>query len=139
MNDPNEPEIRRLHKGYCDLVGELPLTLDRIYWWGQWLKNGWTCVELRLVVEHLQRGIKDGRRFPGSLRWSRLIQDAENFGEELILAKAEMRNHKKPVSGKERVLKQYERPVGESALTPMTAKSAGDWIAGMEILKRAAQ
>lgn len=138
MNNPNEPEIHRLHKAYCDLVGDLPLTLDRIYWWGQWLKNGWTYVELRLVVEHLQRGIKDGKRFPGSLRWSRLIQDAENFGEELILAKAETRNRRKPTA-KERVLAQYERPVGEGAVTPMTAKSAGEWIKGMEILKRAAQ
>lgn len=103
--------IKELHAAYCQSVGDLPLTLDRIYWWGQWMKNGWGAEDLSLVIKHIQSEILKNRRYPGALRWSRLIQNAENFGEELILAKAEHRNRKPPPNQRELALQSFRPTV----------------------------
>lgn len=125
MNTP----IDQLHIEYCRLIqGQLKLTLDRQYWWGQWKSRGFTMEDLRLVIGHLQRGIKDGKRYPGSLKWSHLIQQTDSFEEELNVARAEKRNLK-PAPSPKAVAQQQFSPVVASAKTEDTAKPASYWIA----------
>src|SRR5512135_2001209 len=127
---PPENLTRTLHAEYLRLVGgDLSLTLDRMYWWGQWAHHGWGVEELRFVIGHIESQIKKGRRWPGALRWSRLIQQADNFEEELNLARAEKRNAKPAPSSKDRVLEQA-RPTVSNEPVRDTAKPVGqvDWI-----------
>lgn len=136
MAAPKESDIKPIHAEYCQLVGDILLTFDRMYWWGQWLARGWTVAELRLVVAYLQKEIARGNRYPGSLRWSRLIQQTDNFDEELVLARGSMKR-KVPETPLGRAMQQL-RPV-VAHVTPnaaaSTAVSAKDLIAN---LKRAA-
>lgn len=92
------------------------LTLDRIYWWQVWKARGFSMNDLGVVINHLQRGIKDGKRYPGSLKWSHLIQQADSFEEELNEARACTRNLKPPPSHKEAFIHAripIAGPVGE--------------------------
>lgn len=124
----SEAAIRKLHADYCALVGELPLTLDRIYWWGQWAKNGWGSAELVLVIRYLQAEVKKGKRFPGALRWSNLIQQSDNFAEELILARGALRNAPRQPSAKERVIAQARPEAFQQHDTSNTAKPIGEYV-----------
>lgn len=129
------PRIEAIHATYNRLTeSQLTLTFDRIYWWECWLAKGFTESDLALVVGHIQKGIKDGTRHRGALRWSHLIQEPEHFEEELSLARAEARNAKPPPTPKERVLAQAGRPVAASEKD--TAQSAGQVMATSDGLKR---
>jgi hypothetical protein len=127
-----EQSIKRLHDEYLRLVGgKLLLTLDRMYWWGQWASHGWGVEDLRTVIGHLQQQIAKGKRYHGALRWSRLIQQADVFEEELILANAERRNAKPHVTPKEQVVQQF-RPTVVSAPVKSDAKHVGELIAELK-------
>ncbi len=115
-----------LHSTYCRLVGdELRLTLDRMYWWDHWALNGWGAPELELVIRHIQSQIRKGKRFEGALRWSRLIQQADNFGEELILARAEKRNSKPKPTPRENALQSF-RPCVADAQSRENTRTASE-------------
>lgn len=134
MKLPEEKTVRALHSAYCRLVGEMPLTLDRIYWWNHWIQNGWSEKELSLVIRSIQSGISKGKRNQGALRWSNLIQRADNFSEELAMARAEERNRPKPVTAKERAVAQL-RPGYQPPKAGGAVRSVADVI---EAMRRAA-
>lgn len=126
---PTEDQVKCAHAEYCRLVGQLPLTFDRMYWWGHWLAQGWSIGDLRTVVIFLQSQIAIGKRFPGSLRWSRLIQDAENFGEEVLLAKEAVKRRPKPPTSQQRALSQLRPTIPEPITT--NTRSAAELIADL--------
>lgn len=87
------PKIEALHQLYCDLVGyRLGLSLERHYWWSHWIGRSFVADDLRLVIQHIQKGIKNGSRHAGALKWSNLIRDVDHFEEELQEARAFQRN-----------------------------------------------
>lgn len=87
------PRIEEAHRRYCELTGyRLLLSIDRHYWWAQWLAKGFTDADLALVVRNIQKGIKTGNRHQGALKWSHLIQEPDRFEEELMEARASLRN-----------------------------------------------
>lgn len=123
-----ESQIKAMHAEYCRLIeGTLPLSHDRIYWWGVWLSQGWGVPELQLVVRAIRRGIANRRRNIGALRFSRLIQDHANFSEEVCMAQAEERNRKRPPTPKERVVSQFRPTVVEGGCQN-TARPVSEWI-----------
>lgn len=136
-------QIEELHAAWNAATGQqLRLrSFDYQQQWGyhQFIKAGFSIDDLRVVVAYLQKAIKKGTRLEGSLRWSNCVGDVLRFDEDLSAARAALRV--KQPTPKDRIVRQYERPVGEGtpALTPMTAKSAGEWIKGMEILRKAVQ
>jgi hypothetical protein len=82
-------EIERLHGIFCELTGQEGFSLrfgrDRVWW--DWMRCGWGEEELRLVVRYLRRGIADGRRNPGALKFSNLIGQPDRFEEDLAEAR----------------------------------------------------
>lgn len=133
-------QVEQLHACYSTFVHcRMPLTFSVREGWERWLFAGFTKPDLELVLRYWQKQIKRGMS-PGVLRFRRLIRDTETFSEDLVLARID-KNGCRSRTPKERVVQQYERPVGEGtpALTPVTAKSAADWMRGMEILRKAAQ
>lgn len=94
------PQIKTIHLEYCRLVGttehEFPLTMARVFAIDHWLYSGNTLEDLRLVIGHIQRGIKAGKRFSGALKFHNLF-DVDAFTEEKVTAKAVARNTKPPV------------------------------------------
>ncbi len=126
-----QSEIDALHAEYLRLVGgDLTLSMDRIYWWGQWRLKGWGIEELRLVIGHIQNGIKAKRRNLGALKWSNLIQQIDRYEEEIIEARAEKRNAKPHVTPKERVISQARPTIAPVAPgTTREAKPVGEYIA----------
>lgn len=96
----SSPQIKTIHTEYCRLVGttehEFPLTSSRWFAIDHWLFMGNTIDDLRLVVRHIQRGIKAGKRYNGALKFANLF-DVDNFTDEKVTAKAVIRNTKPPV------------------------------------------
>lgn len=72
--------------------------------WYEWLKGGYTLADLGFVITWLKRGIREGKRNPGCLRFSNLIERPDLFGEELAMSKAEFRNKRPVASPKESVI-----------------------------------
>lgn len=91
------PLASELHAVYCGLTGlTVPLSIQRIFAWSAWAKE-FDVKDLRLVVGWLQGQIKQKRKWPSSLLFSRLIADSEEFGEHLSMARAESRRSKQPM------------------------------------------
>ncbi len=121
-----DKDVSGLHAEYLRLIGgDLSLTLDRRYWWGQWSLKGWGAPELELVIRHIQSQIRKGKRFEGALRWSRLIQQADAFEEELILARAEKRNSKPKPAPRENALQSF-RPCVVDVQTRENTRTASE-------------
>lgn len=99
------PQIKAVHEEYCRLVGtterEFPMTYPRIFAIDHWIFMGNTIEDLRLVIGHIQRGIKAGKRFAGALK-AHNIFDVDKFTEEKVMAKGALRNAKPPPSIKDR-------------------------------------
>lgn len=108
----NQQSINSVHKVFVELTGmPLVLTMGRIFIYEQWLLQ-FTEADLRIVVPYIKKGIKAGRRQPGALKFSNLIENPARFEEDLGMAKAESR---RPVIDRERssVLKSTGRPATE--------------------------
>lgn len=89
------PQIAAMHKEYERLTGG-PLTLNwtRLDAWRIFLKfrtPPFTAQDLRTVVDYIRKGIKSGKRNPGALKFSNLIQSVDFFEEDLALAVQEKR------------------------------------------------
>lgn len=86
---PTESEIAALHDAYCRLTGQegLPLRYDRLSWWHNWCAAGFTLDDLKLVVRYLKKGIADGKRNQGALKFSNLIIQVDRFEEDLFEAR----------------------------------------------------
>lgn len=88
--------------------------------------------DLIAVIRTIKAGIKTGKRNPGALRFSRLIEDPSNFEEEISLAKF---RPIAPPTERQRVLFMTGREE-KPAATP--ANSAGDVLAGLKKWKEQA-
>lgn len=101
----SEAEIRALHATFCELTDvKLTLHLQRMDAWQLWAARGLTVEDLRQVVQHLRRGLRDGSRNPGALRFSNLIELPDRFEEELGMARAALRNARPQRTERERAL-----------------------------------
>lgn len=121
---PLKTQIDRLTLAYHKLTGFPPargVTSYRDYAWIEWINAGYTEQDLEIVIARIKKGIREGWRYRGSLRFSTLIGRPELFQEELDVALAEKRNEPKPKTPKERVIAQArpvisEAPVNHSAV-----------------------
>lgn len=101
--------------------------LANVIWWRGWLKAGFTVSDLECVIRYLQRHIKAGKRNPGALKLSNLIDRPEFFAEELGMAQDEARNHKPVPTPRETVVQQFRRAPEPQATKD--ARPVGDYIA----------
>lgn len=121
----NQQSINSVHKVFVELTGmPLVLTMGRIFIYEQWLLQ-FTEADLRVVVPYIKKGIKSGRRQPGALKFSNLIENPERFEEDLSMARAESR---RPLVDKGRgdALRATGRPATE--MPHNTAKHIGEVI-----------
>lgn len=97
-------QIKSIHALYGALTSNwLHLDMNRERIWYEFLKR-FTEEDLRLVIAHLQTGIKKGYRYMPCLRFSRLIEPLDHFEEQLNEARANSRNNK-PQSNREQAIK----------------------------------
>jgi hypothetical protein len=83
--------IAEVHALYRELTRqELPLHLERQRQWGLILARGYALEDVRNLIGYLQREIRAGRRNPGALKLSNLLQ-LERFEEDLALARLRFR------------------------------------------------
>lgn len=82
-------DVEAMHGLYCELTGQQGFGLrfgrDRVWW--EWMQNGWGEDELRLVVRYLRKGIAEGKRNQGALKFSNLIGQPDRFEEDLLEAR----------------------------------------------------
>lgn len=94
MNESEtEARVQELHGLFCDLTDQHGLSLrwDRARMWHEWMRCGWSDDDLRVVVRYIRRGIADGRRNPGALKFRNLIGQPDLFEEELLEARRVLR------------------------------------------------
>jgi hypothetical protein len=81
-------EIESLHRVYGEVTKEIvELTFDRERTWFEWMARKFTEVDLRMVVRHLNAGIKQGKRNDGALKFSNLVGRPDLFEEDLAAAR----------------------------------------------------
>ena len=103
-------EIQRLHGRYRMLTGLIvPLDMHREYVWLEFLRRGMTEQDLATVVRHIRRGVADGSRNRGALRFHNLIGQIDYFEEELAEAAAAGRRKSEVRSPKSEVLRATGR------------------------------
>jgi hypothetical protein len=87
--------VSDLHRLYVSHTGlQVSLNMAREVDWGRWLqwrKPPFTADDLRAVVDHIRRGIRDGARNPGALKFRNLIGMPDYFEEDLAEATARSR------------------------------------------------
>jgi hypothetical protein len=66
----------------------MPLTMKMHYAWANWNAQGWTEIDLELVIDHIKSLIKQDRRRPESFRFNNLIMDTERFQQDLSEARS---------------------------------------------------
>lgn len=115
-------EIHALHKVFVELTGrDIPLDLQgyREHQWWDWGQQGYTEADLRLVVDYVRRGIREGKRNVGALKFVNMIGDPLRFGEDLAEAKALARQPKRD-RNRDEVLRASGRST-EPKANPRTA------------------
>jgi len=105
-------KIESIHALYWKLTSQfLKLDMNREHTWQMFLKR-FTEDDLRLVIAHLKKGIDDGERRIGCLRFSNLIEQTDRFEEELAMARAYYRNNK-PQTNRAKAIKVFRPEVNE--------------------------
>jgi hypothetical protein len=92
--DPDAVEV--LHAFYCRQLQETVILRDN--WkrlWLEYLRAGFDLDQLTLVLKYLLREVRAGRRNPGALKLSNLLQ-VDRFEEDLLLARLQRRPDKPP-------------------------------------------
>jgi len=122
--------IARLHALYGELTGlVIPLDMQRETIWFEWQRRGHGEQELRDVVAHLRRGIREQRRNPGALKFRNLIGMPDYFEEDLAEARAARRAFQaRPQGDKQSVLKATHRdttPASKMRSVEEITESAG--------------
>lgn len=141
---PVRQQIEALHELYVAQTRHaIFLNPDRERTWFEWLRfrqPPFTADDLRLVIEKLKRGIKDGSRNAGALKFRNLIGQPDYFEEDLAEARAQSRP--KPPAMKTVVSRDAqgtaERRVPSDG-TEDTTRSAGEVLANIQKLKDAAK
>lgn len=108
-----ELKIKALHAAYVESTGfELPLSFEREYAWGEWLRRGFTPDDVRLLVRHHRELAKRGEP-ARSLKFRSLVANIE-YSEEDI---AELRSRRRvppPQPNRESILRQTGRAPAET-------------------------
>ena len=87
---PIAAQLQQLHQTYCRLTGQnLSLRFDRERLWFEFLRAGFTAVELVQVVRYLQKQIRQARRNVGALKLSNLLQ-LDRFEEDLHISRVRL-------------------------------------------------
>ncbi len=127
--------IMHIHAVFCAATGvELRIGIGeytRESAWFRYLQAGFTEDDLMTVVKYLKSEIKLGRRNPGALKFSNMIERLESFEEDRGLAKAMQRNSVKPITPKESVIRAMPTVRQGSPVEPMNAKPVGAYIAAL--------
>jgi len=80
-------QVEHLHQSYCRLTGQnLSLRFDRERLWLEFLRAGFTLLDLVQVVRYLQKEIRHTRRNVGALKLSNLLQ-LDRFEEDLNISR----------------------------------------------------
>jgi hypothetical protein len=102
-------EITAAHQLYCQLTGQsLRLGFDRERQWYEWLRAGFTLVDLRRVIAYLQREIREGRRNVGALKLSNLLQP-DRFEEDLNIRRVRLEPLPRPAAQAPPALSEPQR------------------------------
>lgn len=118
--------IESIHAAYCEATGQpIRLAFDRERSWYDFIQAGFTEADVRFMADWIKRKILKGERNPGALKFSNMIERVDRFEEDLVLARAEMRNFKAPPSEKDKVIKAF-RP--EQEPVKQTAKPAREIV-----------
>ncbi len=101
MNAPDYSAIQRLHQVYVKLTGlNLSFHMGHESTWREWIafRRGepFTEADLRFVLLHLKRGIQNGERNMGSLKFSNLIGQPDMFEQDLLQYQSLARAGAKP-------------------------------------------
>lgn len=100
--------INYLHGIYCQLSKRsMTLNARDFYHWEWFISQGYKVEDLRLVIGFIQKRIKEGRRFPESLRIHNLLDPAK-FADDICDARQESRN--RLPSARSRILEASSRP-----------------------------
>jgi hypothetical protein len=79
--------VESAHALYCSLTGQsLLLRFDRQRRWYELLRAGFCAQDVERVVRYLQREVRIGRRNPGALKLSNLLEP-DRFEEDLNLSR----------------------------------------------------
>lgn len=94
--------IRAIHTSYCKATGtdprDLPLNMQRETLIGYWITYGktsrgepWGVQDLLYVISLIKKGISNGSRQPGALRFNNLFGQLDTFEEDLAEAMKRLR------------------------------------------------
>lgn len=83
---------------------------EKVYWWHEFTKAGFTELQLIMVIVRLKKEIKANRRKPAALRLSTLIGRLINFEEELQLAKEESLRFRPQPTPRDEILRAINKP-----------------------------
>ena len=115
--------IREMHRVYCQETGfNLPCDMGREAAWFELHRRGVTVADLRLVIRHVQAGIRAQRRNQGAPLFRTLVCNRDYFEEDLAEAKARARVPV-PDAGRAQVLRATGRP---ERAEPAPARKAGE-------------
>lgn len=115
------PQLSALHQVYCLMTGrELAMTTKHMWAWEIFLARGFTAVDMRMVIIHIQKLIKADRRRPESFRFHNLVENLDRFAEDLAESKA---LYRRPAMdpGKASVLRSIGKPTAQNEATVRSA------------------
>lgn len=123
-------QLHAIHDCYVAMTGKCVKYSVHEAVYHHFTQKGFTCDDLRLVLEYLA---SENRRMRGaqySTRHDKLFDwDFQHFDSLLSEAKARYRNRRPKLTGKAKVLAQYERKVNsELTPVPLVAKSVKDCL-----------
>ena len=82
--------IQQAHALYCRLTGQrVILRFDRERLWYELFQAGFNEADLQRVIRYLQREIREGRRYVGTLKLSNLLQ-IDRFEEDLNISQVRL-------------------------------------------------
>jgi len=120
--------IENLHRLYGQLTGLIiPLDMQREMMWFEWQRRGHGEAELREVVAHLRRGIREQKRNLGALKFRNLIGMPDYFEEDLAEARAARRAYQARPQGQ---LASVLRATGRSTEPKGEAKPISEILKG---------
>jgi hypothetical protein len=115
-------DIPTLHKLYCQLSGfDLRFNEDRERAWYEFIKEGYTADDLRLVLNRLRHEIKHKGRYPALMGFTRLIWGLDVFEQELAESKAIARNNP-PKTNRQSVIKVFRPQVADATGPTVSCK-----------------
>ncbi len=125
------PRATHFHRLYCALTGlDLKLMMRQIFAWNAFCAHGFTEDDLKLVIPHLKAKIRAKQKWPSAILFTNIIENIDNFNQELSEARSKARAPK-PLQGAD-VRQATGRPT-QAPTAP--ARSAAEVIRDTEAFK----